>query len=78
MLQPFITSDELRRELPADQAAYCMQRMAPFNDPQAPPGSYDYITFSRSLYFSQTMGCASNRPSFDSKMSERAARKEQG
>ncbi|KAK5977490.1 Alpha-actinin sarcomeric [Trichostrongylus colubriformis] len=50
--KPFITGDELRRELPADQAAYCMQRMAPFNDPQAPPGSYDYVTFSRSLYFS--------------------------
>ncbi|KIH67349.1 hypothetical protein ANCDUO_02320 [Ancylostoma duodenale] len=48
--KPFITADELRRELPSDQAAYCMQRMAPSNDPQAPPGAFDYVTFSRSLY----------------------------
>uniref|UniRef100_A0A158P6Q7 Alpha-actinin, sarcomeric n=1 Tax=Angiostrongylus cantonensis TaxID=6313 RepID=A0A158P6Q7_ANGCA len=48
--KPFITADELRRELPSDQAAYCMQRMAPYNDPHAPPGSFDYVTFSRSLY----------------------------
>uniref|UniRef100_A0A6F7Q068 Alpha-actinin, sarcomeric n=1 Tax=Haemonchus contortus TaxID=6289 RepID=A0A6F7Q068_HAECO len=51
--KPFITGEELRRELPPDQAAYCMQRMAPCHDPQAPPGSFDYVTFSRSLYFSQ-------------------------
>ncbi|VDL78793.1 unnamed protein product [Nippostrongylus brasiliensis] len=50
---PFITAEELRRELPADQAAYCMQRMAPSHDPQAPSGSFDYVTFSRSLYSSQ-------------------------
>ncbi|CAI4225155.1 unnamed protein product [Auanema sp. JU1783] len=48
--KPFITSDELRRELPPDQASYCMARMAPSQDPQAPHGSYDYVTFSRSLY----------------------------
>ncbi|WKY10243.1 hypothetical protein Q1695_002526 [Nippostrongylus brasiliensis] len=51
--KPFITAEELRRELPADQAAYCMQRMAPSHDPQAPSGSFDYVTFSRSLYSSQ-------------------------
>ncbi|KAK6017019.1 ca2+ insensitive EF hand, partial [Ostertagia ostertagi] len=56
---PFITGDELRRELPADQAVYCMQRMAPYNDPQAPPGSFDYVTFSRSLQ-SKQLGQAFN------------------
>ncbi|KAF8382532.1 atn-1 [Pristionchus pacificus] len=48
--KPFITGDELRRELPSDQANYCMARMAPSSDPSAPHGSYDYVTFSQSLY----------------------------
>lgn len=50
LFQPFITGDELRRELPSDQANYCMARMAPSSDPSAPHGSYDYVTFSQSLY----------------------------
>ncbi|GMT10757.1 hypothetical protein PFISCL1PPCAC_2054 [Pristionchus fissidentatus] len=48
--KPFITGDELRRELPTDQAHYCMDRMAPSSDPSAPHGAFDYVTFSRSLY----------------------------
>ncbi|EFP05872.1 CRE-ATN-1 protein [Caenorhabditis remanei] len=48
--KPFITADELERELPRDQAAYCMARMAPSREPGAPPRSFDYVTFSRSLY----------------------------
>lgn len=48
--QTFITADELERELPRDQAAYCMARMAPSREPGAPPRSFDYVTFSRSLY----------------------------
>ncbi|CAJ0582161.1 unnamed protein product, partial [Mesorhabditis spiculigera] len=46
----FITADELRRELPSEQASYCMQRMAPSRDPEAPNGAFDYVTFSRALY----------------------------
>ncbi|MFH4981549.1 hypothetical protein AB6A40_008258, partial [Gnathostoma spinigerum] len=48
--RPYITADELRRELPPDQADYCMRRMQAFRDPNAPPGTYDYISFSHSLY----------------------------
>ncbi|PAV78345.1 hypothetical protein WR25_24776 isoform B [Diploscapter pachys] len=48
--KPFITAEEIRRELPSEQAAYCMARMAPSNDPSAPHGAFDYVTFSRTLY----------------------------
>jgi len=48
--KPFITADELRRELPPDQAEYCIQRMLPFKGAGAMPGSLDYLSFSSSLY----------------------------
>lgn len=49
-LQPYITADELRRELPVDQAEYCVQRMPAFHGAGGAPGCYDYIAFSRVLY----------------------------
>ncbi len=48
--QPFITADELRRELPPDQAEYCIQRMAPYTGPDAVDGALDYLSFSTALY----------------------------
>jgi len=50
VLQPYITADELRRELPADQAEYCIQRMAPYTGPGAVEGALDYMSFSTALY----------------------------
>ncbi|XP_041849997.1 alpha-actinin-4 isoform X2 [Melanotaenia boesemani] len=46
----FITPDELRRELPPDQAEYCIARMAPYAGPDAVPGALDYMSFSTALY----------------------------
>lgn len=50
IFQPYITADELRRELPVEQAEYCIRRMATYRDSHMPAGSYDYASFSRSLY----------------------------
>ncbi|VDM98970.1 unnamed protein product [Thelazia callipaeda] len=46
----YITAEEIRRELPADQAEYCIKKMKHFQASNAPPGSYNYVSFSRSLY----------------------------
>uniref|UniRef100_G3SYC3 Actinin alpha 4 n=1 Tax=Loxodonta africana TaxID=9785 RepID=G3SYC3_LOXAF len=46
----FITAEELRRELPPDQAEYCIARMAPYQGPDALPGALDYKSFSTALY----------------------------
>ncbi|XP_069344249.1 alpha-actinin-1 isoform X11 [Eulemur rufifrons] len=48
--QNYITVDELRRELPPDQAEYCIARMAPYSGPDAVPGALDYMSFSTALY----------------------------
>lgn len=48
--KPFITADELRRELPQEQADYCIARMSPYNGPDAVEGSLDYRSFSSALY----------------------------
>lgn len=48
--KPYILPDELRRELPPDQAEYCIQRMPPFKGPNAIPGALDYMSFSTALY----------------------------
>jgi len=48
--KPFILPEELRRELPPDQAEYCIQRMAPFTGGNAAPGALDYMSFSTALY----------------------------
>ncbi|XP_054652043.1 alpha-actinin-1 isoform X6 [Dunckerocampus dactyliophorus] len=46
----YILADELRRELPPDQADYCIARMAPYTGPDAVPGALDYLSFSTALY----------------------------
>uniref|UniRef100_UPI00398EBB57 alpha-actinin-1-like isoform X4 n=1 Tax=Pristiophorus japonicus TaxID=55135 RepID=UPI00398EBB57 len=46
----YITAEELRRELPPDQAEYCIARMAPYRGPDAVPGALDYMSFSTALY----------------------------
>lgn len=48
--KPYILPDELRRELPPDQAEYCIQRMPPYKGPNAIPGALDYMSFSTALY----------------------------
>ncbi|XP_003380382.1 alpha-actinin-2 [Trichinella spiralis] len=48
--KPFITAEELRHELPPDQAEYCVQKMPAYRGPGAPPGSFDYVSFSHQLY----------------------------
>ena len=50
IVQPYITADELRRELPEDQAEYCISRMAPYAGEGAPEGALDYQSFSTALY----------------------------
>ncbi|XP_072776999.1 alpha-actinin-4 isoform X2 [Taeniopygia guttata] len=46
----YITAAELRRELPAAQAEYCIARMAPYPGPDGVPGALDYKSFSTALY----------------------------
>ncbi|KAK0409449.1 hypothetical protein QR680_004544 [Steinernema hermaphroditum] len=46
----YISADELRRELPPDQAEYCIRKMESIRSANSQPGVYDYVTFSRTLY----------------------------
>ena len=46
----YITADILRRELPPDQAEYCIRRMAPYQGRDGAPGALDYRSFSAALY----------------------------
>ncbi|CAF2152013.1 unnamed protein product [Rotaria magnacalcarata] len=48
--KPYITAEVLKRELPPDQAHWCIQRMKPYTGADGVPGSYDYKTFSSALY----------------------------
>lgn len=48
--RPFITVDELKQELPSDQAEYCINRMKPFNGVPNFNGALDYSSFASSLY----------------------------
>lgn len=48
--QNYITPEELRRELPAEQAEYCIRRMVPYKGSAAPAGALDYVAFSSALY----------------------------
>ncbi|CAB1343727.1 unnamed protein product [Coregonus sp. 'balchen'] len=48
--KPYILVEELRRELPPDQAEYCILRMAPYSGPGGPAGALDYTDFSTALY----------------------------
>merc|ERR1711941_168469 len=46
----YILPDELRRELPLEQAEYCISRMGAWRSADAPAGALDYQTFANSLY----------------------------
>ncbi|KTG47038.1 hypothetical protein cypCar_00028783 [Cyprinus carpio] len=48
--KPYITVEELRRELPPEQAEYCISRMTKYTGFDASPGALDYISFSSALY----------------------------
>ena len=48
--QNYIMKEDLMRELPPDQAVYCIARMAPYQGPDAVPGALDYMSFSTALY----------------------------
>lgn len=48
--QPYILLEELRRELPPEQAEYCIVRMPPYTGPDGVPGALDYTAFSSALY----------------------------
>lgn len=48
--QSYITVEELRRELPPEQAEYCISRMTKYIGPDIPAGALDYISFSSALY----------------------------
>jgi len=49
-MQPYITADILRHELPPEQAEYCIERMVPYRGADAPEGALDYTSFSTALY----------------------------
>uniref|UniRef100_A0A8C5PPS0 Actinin alpha 3 n=1 Tax=Leptobrachium leishanense TaxID=445787 RepID=A0A8C5PPS0_9ANUR len=46
----YITIDELRRELPPEQAEYCISRMTKYVGSDTVQGALDYISFSSALY----------------------------
>lgn len=46
----YITAEDLRRELPHDQAEYCIQRMHAYKGVGTVPGALDYLSFSAALY----------------------------
>uniref|UniRef100_A0A8C4YNK0 Actinin alpha 2 n=1 Tax=Gopherus evgoodei TaxID=1825980 RepID=A0A8C4YNK0_9SAUR len=48
--KPYILAEELRRELPSEQAQYCIRRMPAYSGPGAVPGALDYTSFSSALY----------------------------
>jgi len=48
--KPYILEDELRRELPPEQAEYCIQRMNMYRGADVPEGALDYESFSTALY----------------------------
>ncbi|MCJ8738769.1 hypothetical protein PDJAM_G00039600 [Pangasius djambal] len=48
--KPYIMIEELRRELPPEQADYCIARMPLYAGPDGVPGALDYHAFSSALY----------------------------
>uniref|UniRef100_A0A6I8Q7T7 Actinin alpha 3 (gene/pseudogene) n=1 Tax=Xenopus tropicalis TaxID=8364 RepID=A0A6I8Q7T7_XENTR len=46
----YITIEELRRELPPEQAEYCITRMTKYTGADAISGALDYMSFSSALY----------------------------
>uniref|UniRef100_A0A8C0LN99 F-actin cross-linking protein n=1 Tax=Canis lupus dingo TaxID=286419 RepID=A0A8C0LN99_CANLU len=57
--KPYILAEELRRELPPDQAQYCIKRMPAYSGPGSVPGALDYTAFSSALY-GETLGVCSS------------------
>ncbi|XP_030052377.1 alpha-actinin-2 [Microcaecilia unicolor] len=48
--KPYILAEELRRELPPEQAQYCISRMPPYTGRGGVSGALDYSSFSLALY----------------------------
>ncbi|XP_041738805.1 alpha-actinin-2 isoform X3 [Coregonus clupeaformis] len=48
--KPYILVEDLRRELPPDQAEYCILRMPHYSGPGKSAGALDYTAFSTALY----------------------------
>eukprot|EP00042_Codosiga_hollandica_P029214 m.159345 g.159345 ORF g.159345 m.159345 type:complete len:2437 (+) comp53015_c0_seq1:84-7394(+) len=50
--KPYVTSEELRKSLTADQAEYCIRRMQPYVDADGNvvPNAYDYQSFTQALF----------------------------
>ncbi|XP_067844818.1 alpha-actinin-2 isoform X1 [Heptranchias perlo] len=48
--KPYILAEELRRELPSEQAEYCIASMPPYRESDGVPGALDYVSFSTALY----------------------------
>ncbi|VDK22766.1 unnamed protein product [Taenia asiatica] len=48
--QPFVTAETIRRELPFEQAEYCLQKMKPYSGNGAVPGALDYSDFSNKIF----------------------------
>lgn len=48
--QPYVTADQLRRDLSPELAEYCIANMAPFQGEGVPEGALDYTSFSAALY----------------------------
>ncbi|XP_069464034.1 alpha-actinin-2 [Ambystoma mexicanum] len=48
--KPYILAEELRRELPPEQAQYCIKRMLAYTGRGTVPGALDYAAFSTALY----------------------------
>uniref|UniRef100_A0A8C2DYZ5 Uncharacterized protein n=1 Tax=Cyprinus carpio TaxID=7962 RepID=A0A8C2DYZ5_CYPCA len=49
--KPYILVEELQRELPPEQAEYCISRMPPYQGPDGVPGALDYTAFSTVRYY---------------------------
>ena len=48
--QPYILGDELRRELPPEQAEYCIQRMNPYRGADVPEVSFSPLSLTKLKY----------------------------
>ena len=45
-----MTEDIIRRELPPEQAEYCLQKMKPYTGENSVPGALDYTDFSNKIF----------------------------
>ncbi|KAL7061082.1 hypothetical protein AAHC03_09735 [Spirometra sp. Aus1] len=48
--KPYVTADILRRELPPEQAEYCIERMKSYKGDNAEPNALDYTDFSNAVF----------------------------